>query len=238
MFRAKLVLLSVASVLSVVAVLAPAASAKISFEWFVAGHLLASGEQRTFSLNTDGHTFAFHGKAAGLSVLLLSNKVSTENGMLFGGKPGTGEATVIFENVKVDTPAGCTVESLTEPVANTIKTKPLKIEIVEGEDGEVLLLLAPVSHEFFVVLLFLNKGTSSCALANQSPGIEGNILALPLPQKTEVLRQNIVFPSEEQLFALAGGTRQLARFTFATEPATLTGLTLLSLESDAVFGPF
>ena len=238
MSKARLMLLGVVGALSAVAVLAPTASAKISFEWFVEGHLLALAEQRTFSLNTDGHAFALGGKAAGVNVLFLSSKISTENAVLFGGRPGTGEATIIFESVKVDNPAGCAVESLSEPVANTIKTKPLKIEIVEGQNGEVLLLLAPVSHEFLAILLFLNKGTETCALAGQSPGIEGNILALPLPQKTEVLRQNIVFPSAEQLFVLAGGTSQLARFAFATEPATLTGLTLISLASDAVFGPF
>jgi hypothetical protein len=237
--RARLLLLSLAVALSVVALSASSASAKISYEWFVGGSLLKAGEQRTFSLNNDNHTFDFHGTVAGLAILLLSTKVSVEHGLILGGRPGANEETVLLEGATVDQPKGCLVESLPSPVTGTIRTKPLKSEIVEGKNGEVLILYTPQKEgEPIATLLFLKNGSETCVAANVSAEVTGSILGLPLPQRAEVLRQVINFPSQENLFLAAACPPETAALRFAGELATLSGLTLSILASDAVFGPF
>lgn len=239
MSRVRLLLLSLATALSVIALSASSASAKISYEWFVGGSLLKAGEQRTFSFNNDSHNFDFHGTVAGAAVLLLSTKISIEHGLILGGRPGTSEETVLLEGVTVDQPKGCSVESLPSPVAGTVKTKLLKSEIVEGKNGEVLILYFPKKEgESIATLLFLKNGSETCAVANIPAGITGSILGLSLPQKTDVLRQVINFPSKENLFLTAACPPETSGLQFAGNAATLTGLTLSVLASDAVFGPF
>jgi hypothetical protein len=238
MSRARLLLLCLVGALSVVAVSAASASAKISFEWFVNGTLLKGGEKEAFTSNNDGNIFDFHSRLAGSALLLLSTEVTTEGGTIFGGSPGTNEEVVVFKNVTADFPiAGCTVESLPNPVAGTVRTSLLKTEIVEGENGEVLILFTPKTGAF-TTLLLLKKGTEACTPANIPTNVEGNILGLPLPQRTSVLRQNIVFPSKESNFFLVNGTLDTSGLKFGVEPATLQGLTLVVLNSDLPWGPF
>jgi hypothetical protein len=238
--RARLLASSLLVVLSVAAVWAAPASARASFEWFVGGKLLAAGEQRTFDLNTDNKTFYLHEFFPGESILLLSTKVTVEHGVLFGGRPGTNEETIVVENVTVDQPRGCFVESLPNPVLGTVRTKPLKSEIVEGQNGEILILFTPkTAGEPFITLLFLNKATEGCSINDVPLEITGSLLGLPLPQKTEVLRQNLVFPSATAEYLLAaGGGVEKAGLAFAGNQFTFNGLTLFLLQSDAVFGPF
>lgn len=239
MSGARLLLLSLVAALSVIALSASSASAKISYEWSVGGSLLKAGEQRTFSFNSDSHTFAFHGTVAGLAVLLLSTKIGVEHGLILGGKPGTNEETLLLEGVTVDQPKGCSVESLPSPVTGTVKTKLLKSEIVEGKNGEVLILYTPKKEgEPIATLLFLKNGSETCSAANFSAEVTGSILGLSLPQKAEVLRQVINFPSKEDLFLAAACPPETGGLHFAGSAATLTGLTLFVLASDAVFGPF
>lgn len=241
MSRAKLLLLSVVAALSVVALMASSASAKISFEWFVGGTLLKAGEQQTFHLNNDGHIFDLHSAIAGTNVLLLSTKISVEKGLLFGGRPGTNEEVVVFEGVTADFPlTACTPETggIANPTPGIVKTVTLKTEIVEGENGEVLILFTPKEGAAFVKIKFLG---ASCPLGSGTEApVEGSVLGLPLPQRVEVLRQNLVFPAVTDLYLLVNGETKplLAALTFGAEPATLTGLTLILLTSDKVFGPF
>ena len=241
MSRARLILLGVASVLAVVALTAPAASAKISFEWFVGGSLLAKGEERTFDYNTDGHTFDFHTAIAGLEVLLLSTNVSVEDGLLFGGRPGDSREAIIFRSVTVAKPVNCVVAipHLLNPVLGKIDSGPMNDEIVEGENGEVLILITPEVGSSFIEVLFLDKSaTETCPLKNVIVNIEGNVLALPSSQKKELLRQDLVFPSVENNFFLSSGTLDKAALLYLGQPVTLQGLTLALLASDAVWGPF
>jgi hypothetical protein len=142
MFRARLLLLFLTAVLTITGVLAATASAKISFEWFVNGSLLKEEETRAFAGASDGHIADFHTTPAGIGILMLASQGSLEGAVIIGGKPGTGEGTLVFEDVIVDK-VGCTVESLPNPAVGTIRTKLLKGEIVEGENGEVLILFAP-----------------------------------------------------------------------------------------------
>lgn len=240
MSKARLLFISAVAALSVIALSASTASAKISFEWFVNGTLLAAGQQQTFNTNTDGKTFDLHGTVAGIAVLLLSNKLTTSGGLLFGGRPGTSEETLIFENVTVDPPlSGCTAETggIPNPVPGVVATAALKNEIVEGQNGEVLIRYVPkAAGGAFTTIKFLG---ASCAANGVEGEVTGGILGLPLPQRTSVLRQNLVFPSIEQLFLLAsGGGRESTSLSFGGNQATLTGLTLIVLNSDAAWGPF
>jgi hypothetical protein len=233
--RAKLLFLSMVAVLSAVTLSAPWASAHISFEWFVGGNLLAAGETRTFDLDTDGHTFDLHSSIAGSVILLLSNKINVEKGLILGGRPGTNEETLVFENVTSDSPANCTVESLPKPESGKLRTKVLKSEIVEGEGGEVLMVFAPKEGTIFATLLFLG---TTCPVANIPENLEGTIAGLPLPQKAEVLRQDIDFLPDEISTLTASGATINTRLTLANETAVLGGLSLFLLTSDAVWGPF
>src|SRR5580700_8142675 len=137
MSKARLLFMGVVAALSVIALSASTASAKISFEWFVGGSLLKAGEQRTFHTNTDGKTFDLHATIPILgAALLLSSKLTTKGGLIFGGRPGTSEETLVFEGVITDSPSGCTAETggIPNPVPGVIETVPLTNEIVEGQN--------------------------------------------------------------------------------------------------------
>jgi hypothetical protein len=242
MFRAKLLFLSLAAVLAVVGVSASSASAKISFEWFVGGSLLKEKETRAFTVNSDGKISDFHSKLLGINVLLLSSEISVNSGaQIIGGRPGTNLETVKFTGVTVDPPLQkCVAETggITNPVAGTIETRPLKTEIVEGENGEVLILFTPEGGGNFTEILFLNKGTEECAANKALAQVTGSLLALSLPQRSEVLRNDLDFEAAEKTYFNSAGTLGTAGLKFGTEAATLTGLTLVVLASDAVFGAF
>src|SRR5580698_10217933 len=136
MSRAKSVLLSLVVVLVVGVVMVSSASGAISFVWKVGGAELKAGESKGYTINNDGKIFDLTWSIAGVAVLMLSNKIKVEPGAkIIGGKPGTNEETVVFENVTVDNPAGCTVESLPEPVVGIVRTRPLLTLIVEGQSG-------------------------------------------------------------------------------------------------------
>jgi hypothetical protein len=228
--------LSLVATMAIMALSAIPASAKISFEWFVGGSLLKAGEQRTFEVNSDAHNFDFHSTLAGAEILFLSNKIKVEKALILGGKPGTNQEVIVFENVTVDKPtSGCTIESLPNPQPGVLRTGLLKTEIVEGENGEVLILFSPKEGTAFTTLLLLG---ATCTFANIPAELTGSFLGLPLPQRTEVLRQNVVFPSVENKFFLSTGVLNTAGLKFAGNPLTFSGLTLIILTSDAVFGPF
>jgi hypothetical protein len=234
MLRARIVLVSMVSTLSACAILASSASAKIGFEWFVNGSLLKAGESRTFSTSTNGKVFDLSGTVAGVAVLILSSQVSSDGGKISGGKPGTGEEALLFENVVVDRPAGC------EVAGGKIATTLQKIEIVEAESThEPLILIKPKTGTTFDEILFLKKGSETCVAAGASAKTEGDILATPLPSLTEALCGALDIEALTKEFLLSsGGTVEKAGLTFAGNAATLTGLVLLGLTSDEKFGAF
>ena len=218
------------------------ASAKISYEWYVNGNLLKEKETRAFDGASDGHIFDFHAKLLGINVLMLSNSGSLKSGaVISGGKPGGGEGTIAITGVTVDPPLQkCVVETggIPTPTQGVVETKLLKGEIVEGENGEVLILFTPKEGSTFVELKFLNKGTEECAANGASAEVTGSILGLLSPQRTEVLRGDLTFEAAEHNFFLASGTLNTAGLTFGAEAATLTGLALVLLTSDAIAGAF
>jgi hypothetical protein len=245
MFKARLMLLSMLAVVSAFGVMASSASAKISFEWFVSGKLLAAGQSRTFTSTADGRTFDLAGEIPGVSaVLLQSNKLKVAKARIFGGKPGTNEEIIEFENVTVASPAGCVVETdTTKPTVGLVVTNELKSEIVEGQNGETLILYTPKTGKVFTGLVLLNKsGTETClgGLLNGALGnVEGSILSLPLPQRTEALSNHLDFEAATKEFLLSsGGAIEKSGLTFAGATSTLTGLALVLLTTDEKFGAF
>lgn len=239
MSKVRLVLLSMIAVLSMGAMLASSASAAILFEWKVAGALLKGGEEKGFTVSNDGKNFDLHGTLAGATALLLSNEVSVEAGAkIIGGVPGTNKETVIFKGVTVDNPAKCTEEQ--SGVAGQVKTVPLKTEIVESAtsgtgSGEVLILFTPVTPTTFAT--FKLEG-ASCLVKGMTFAVTGSVLGLPLPQKTEVVQQNLVFEAATKEYRNHANEFKTAGLVFGGNAATLAGLTLVLLESGQAFGPF
>jgi hypothetical protein len=243
MSKAKLVLLSLVAVLSF-AVMASSASAAIKFQWKVGGKTLEAGESREFTVTSDGHTFDLHSTLAGANILLLSHEVSVAPGAkIFGGKPGTNLETVIFKGVTVDNPAKCAVES-EGASTGTVETHPILTQIVSNDltPEEPLILFNPDSttSSIFASLLLLNKSsTETCTFAGALANVTGNILALPLPQLTETLNGDLDFEAPDTHFVLSNGTLESAGLIFGPgNAATLTGLTLVILNTDQVFGAF
>jgi hypothetical protein len=239
MSKVRLVLLGVLAALSAVAMTASAASA-ISFEYLVSGKLLAAGESRTFDVATDGKTTVLKGTVAGTGAELLSSVIKVAPGAkIFGGKPGTNEETVEFENVSVDKPGTCKLEGTT-----TIGTVPLKSEIVEGSvegagNGEAYILFTPKSGTLFTSFKLTNKtSTESCLAKGLTLNVDGSVLALVLPQKADATLGDLDYEAATKQYKNNAGTAVTAGLTFAGEPATLTGLTLVLLTSKESFGVF
>ncbi len=241
MFRARLLVLGLVAALSAVALLASSASAKISFEWKVNGKALVAGEQRTFTASAES-AFDLKGTVAGAKALLLSNTFKVVPGAkIFGGKPGTNEETVEFTNVTVDQPANCEVESLFGggvTAVGTVKTQPLKTEIVEGQTSqEPLILFIPKTGTTFAELRFLG---ANCLIKNTEANVTGSILGDPLPHLTEALTGLLDFePSTGNEFLLSsGGAAEKAELKFAGNVANLGGTALVTLISDERYGAF
>jgi hypothetical protein len=232
-------LVSVVAALSVVSMLASTASAKIKFEWKVGGAGLAAGATRGFTSSTDGKTLAFASSVLGTAILLLSNKVTVDNGKIIGGIPGKNLEKVLFENVTVASPANCTAETggITNPTPGRIETENLLSEIVEGQTSkEPLILFRPETGTTFVQIKLLG---ASCGLAGQNGKVEGSVLAEPLPSLTETLNGNIDFEASNKEFLLSsGGAADKAGLTFFGSGATLTGLLLNVLTTDEKYGAF
>lgn len=238
MFRVRLTLLGLVTALLALGALAASASAAIKFEWLVGGKLLAATEERLFSAVSD-KTFDINGVVAGAAFLLLSQEVLA-HGDIIGGKPGTNFELVRFENVTVDKPAKCLVETDEKvPVPNRIQTNLLKSEIVESDPGgEPLILYSPAVGNVLASFLLLNKGAEACVLAGALVSIKGNFLAEPLPALADVLTQDLDYEAKTKKFVLSNGVLQEAGLVLAGNAATLTGLLLVTLTSDELFGIF
>jgi hypothetical protein len=239
MFRARLVVLSLVATVLGLGALAASASAGIKFEWLVGGKLLAAGQERLFFAESD-KPFDIHGSVAGVNLLLLSEEV-LGHGDIIGGKPGTNLELLRFEDVTVDNPAKCLVETDEEdPVPDRIQTNLLKSEIVESDPGgEPLILYFPaVAGDAFASFLFLDKGTETCPLAGVLASLTGNVLAEPLPALADVLTQDLDYEAKTKNFFLSTGVLDKAGLAIAGNPATLTGLLLVTLFSDELFGIF
>jgi hypothetical protein len=241
MSKTRLVLSSLATVLAF-AVTASSASAAIKFEWKVDGVLLGAGEDREFTMTSDGKPFDLNGTAFGTSFLLLAKEAEDELGArIIGGRPGKDEETIIFKNVTVDKPPKCVVESEGSPTG-TIKTSLLKTEIVEKDvtPREPLILFTPKSatSSVFLSLLFLDKGTEICQAAGSLVNVTGSLLAEPLPSLKETLTGDLDFEASNKNFVLSSGGLDSAGLEVRGEPWTLTGLALVILDTGEQYGAF
>jgi hypothetical protein len=183
-------------------------------------------QTRGVTAATDGKNLDFHSTIAGVGVLLLSKEVEFEKGAtLDGGKPGSGEAKIVLLGVTVDSPTGCLVETDTaKPEVGVIRTNLLESEIVESQEtGEPLIRVGPDTGD---------------ALAGLLTTLTGSVLARPLPQLAEALRQALDFEAPTKNFLLNNGTLDKAGLGLAGNAATLTGLLLLVLTTDENFGAF
>jgi hypothetical protein len=242
MSRARLMLLSLVAVLSVGAMLASSASAVINFEWKVNGVKLEAGANRTFTVKAD-NTFDLNGSVGGQAALLLATSVSVLPGAIIkGGKPGTNLEIILFGGVTVDRPAKCAVSG------GLVLTVPLKTEIVEGAknkegNGEVDILFAPETAEgggstLFTAFELINKGTEECIVKGTLATASGTVLNSVLPAKTEALTGLLHSEAPTKEYKNSAGAFKTAGLLFANNPATLQGLTLVTLTSDEKFGAF
>jgi hypothetical protein len=238
MLRAKTLSLGAIVAVSILVVPVATASARISFHWVVAGNLLSASEHRTFDINNDGKPFHLHMDLGALSVLLLSGAVLVVPGAkIVGGIPSATEDTILFRNVTVDTPANCTISQ--GSTTGIIKTVSLKTEIVESApggtgSGEVDLLFAPKEGDEFANFELL--GTT--CVGEGEVRMEGDLLGLPTPNRTEVLRQDVKFEAVTKEYLNSLGDAEKAGLSLGALPATVNGLVLMLLTSDELFGPF
>jgi hypothetical protein len=241
MFKARLVLLSLIAALLVVGVSASVASAAISFEWKVAGAGLKAGESKELTVNNDSKRVILSGKLLGAVSLELATGISADPGATIkGGVPGLAEETIVLSGFTVDTPANCTVGQ--NGGTGTVTSTPMVTEIVESRSGatgtgEVLILFRPKSTTNELFATFLLSG-ASCGVSGAIAEVTGLILGLPLPQKTEVLRQNLVFEAATKEYKNHAGENLTAGLVFAGNAATLSGLILVILNTDQAWGPF
>jgi hypothetical protein len=239
MAKAKVLWLSVMVVLSLGGVLAGSASAAIEFKWKVAGAELKTGESKEFVGSRDG-VADLRGTVAGVAILMLSRKGAVATGAkIIGGVPGTGEEALELEEVTVDKPAGCDVMQ-SGGALGTIRTVPLKTEIVEGAvaavgNNEVDVLITPKTDTTFATFEFVG---TSCSVKGVVIPVAGSVLGLPLPQKVEVLKSAGDEEAVTKEYKNHAGEFKKTGLIFAGEPATISGLVLVSLKSDQVVGAF
>jgi hypothetical protein len=208
----------------------------------VNGVELKAGESAGFTVNNDEKRFALFGEVAAAPALLLSTLVEVLPGAVIkGGVPGTNEETALFLGVTVDNPAHCLV--LQSGTKDQVQTTPLETEIVEGAknkegNNEVDILFRPKLGTTFATFLLDSTSAGSCIANGVVASVTGNILALALPQKTEVKQQNLVFEANTKEYHNHAGEFKTAGLVFAEKAATLSGLVLVILNSGNVFGPF
>jgi hypothetical protein len=241
MSRARFVLLSLAAVMSTVAMLASSASA-ISFQWNVSGKKLEAGQSREFTISAE-RKFTLNLRL-GSPFVLLSSELSVPKGArVIGGLPGTGEETMVFKGVTIDRFASCGVLQ-TGAAPGVVQTAPLKTEVVEGTNeegsgnGSVDILITPKAAGTEIFTTFELAGTSCVLQGNVFP-IIGLLLALTLPERGESATGALDFEvSTSKQYKASNGTLGKALLLFAGEEASLLGLALVLLTTGEKFGAF
>jgi hypothetical protein len=239
MSRVRLMLLSLVAVLSVGALTASAASA-INFEWRVEGKKLEAGSTKAITSSSDGKVSVLKGTAGGAAIELLSTEISVKSGAnIKGGIPGTSLEQVVFSGITVDKSPKCEVSG------KTVTTVPLTDEIVEGAskgtgNGEVDILFKPegTANEIFAQVTFVSKAGETCTINGQTFNATGLVLALALPQGTEAVNGDLDYEANTKEYKNSKGQVNTAGLVFANNPATLTGLTLVTLEKGEKYGAF
>jgi hypothetical protein len=204
-----------ALVVLALAVSASAAGAATLYEWKVKGAALKSGTSKEMTIKQkSGEELHFTINIDGVRVEFTTNKVRFKKGAdVLGGRPGTLEGSLEFENVKMAFPEeGCLFTgglNKEKRVGGLLVTNPLKGEIVEGAEekngkdvgtGKVELRLFAKSEAEPILATFktIKKGTEgSCgALENVEFWIEGSVLLELKPQKEEAAVGHLVFSTE------------------------------------------
>lgn len=246
MSKIRLIMLSTLTLLSVGAIASGAASAE-EIEGCkkpasqpkclvkVEGKKLAKGEKEEFTAKAK-EAFVFSGKVGGAAVELKASKLKVEKGAaLLGGNPAEGQATLVFEEAKVEKPSGCEIEG------GKLTTNPLAIwyvwlyfffpgPVFHGVDAVFL----PGKGGSFLTLTF--KGTK-CALKESKVEVAGTVLATETETEATVHTLTFAKPEEGEEFYAFGQTKpEPARLTIAKEPATLTGAAEVELVSKKKFG--
>lgn len=231
MSRVKFVILTIVVALSAAALFASSAAAAISFEWKVNGKSLAEGESRAFDANSGSQASVLGGTVAGTHLLILFHLI------LYDG-------THIYPRFLIDlwllelplvhiSNSSCAVGASTKSAA-------LKGEIVEGAvggvgNGEVDVLFAPTTGTTFATFEFSG---ASCALKGTVAALTGSVLSLVKPQKTEVVKNDLIFEANTKEYHNRAGEFKTAGLVFAGGAATFSGLSLILLTSGEVFGAF
>jgi hypothetical protein len=200
----------------------------------VEGKKLAKGEKEEFTAKVKT-AFAFSGKLSGTAFEIKANKLKVEKGSnLLGGNPAEGQATAVFEEVKVEKPTGCEIEG------NKIKTNSLAIWYgwlyvfltYHGVDWVWL----PGKGPFFT-LTFKNKGAEKCALNGVTTEATGTILGMS--PEAEATAHALTFSklAEGAEFYEFGSLKpETPQLSFSKEPVTFTGAADIELVSKKKLG--
>jgi hypothetical protein len=206
-----------------------AQSSAIEYVWKVNGKTLESGQEKTLISKAKG-TQVLKTSVIGVKVEIKCTEVKTEGAKIIGGKPGTSTETVEYKGCTVAKPSGCKI------AGETIKTNPLKDEIVEGvgsSAGKALILFKPVSGETFAEPK-LEGGFLCLSLA-----VDGSVLAEANPQKEEVTTGTLKFePAEGKKYKNSKGEEKSAGLTVSGSASTVTGEVETSLSPSEKFGVF
>jgi hypothetical protein len=147
--------------------------------WSVEGSKLAESAKEATVANIKKSTqFVLKGKVAGTEVELTATGIKTEGGELLGGNPGTGEATVVMEGVKVAKPKGCeltsgttlTTEKLGIWIGWLYKVKENKFKLF----GFDIVLLPKKEGGPFAKLTLKKSGSEACSLAEITAEVTGD----------------------------------------------------------------
>ena len=235
--------------LLVAGVTASAASAAIQFEWKVNGSPLASGTSKPITTKVkSADPLYLQMSFGGATVEFSSSQVKFGSGAnVIGGKPGTGEGSLILEGVKVVKPAGCGVKEVgIGEQAERITLPSLKREIVEsaeegGGSGKSEILLSPkVGTPENILTEFEITGTS-CSLKGSVLEPKGTLLEEAGPQKTEAKIGQLTFDkmsNKNNEYRTSKNEYRKAKMEWAGNAANLTGETETELVSKEVFGAF
>jgi hypothetical protein len=200
--------------------------------WEVEGVKLPEKGTKAFTASAN-KAFVLDGKAGGEPTNIKANKLKVEAGaILDGGNPGTGEATIVFEEVKVELPKNCSI-----PGAK-ITTLTLKLELVE-------LWKAGLGQKVDDVLFEPKKGTTiaefriegeKCAIDGVVGKVTGKVLAQPTNRGTanKVVVGHLKFVSKEnekEYRKHASATTEEAKLSLANNEATLDGEANIELVS-------
>jgi hypothetical protein len=233
---------------------ASAASASVKFEWKAGGERVTSGESHEVKLKNksseDGGTglFRIDGAWDGSKIELTSSKVTFAPATkIIGGKPGTIEGRLVFENVSVAKPSKCAVDG------GRIESALLRAEIVESAEvvhfvmkgtGKPLLLFQQWSgakYAFFNLTFENNGGT--CLFNGITFEDSGHLLAEPSPQLAEAKVGQLLWgtaaTSGESDYLTSGGVEGgRSELSAGASSWTFLGEPEIELTNKQTFGAF